>query len=166
MKDYKKEKLKVAIYIRVANKETTREDSAIERQKHIVNSYLKTIKGVESKEYYIDNGYSGRNYNRPDFKRMVKDIKSKKVNTIIVKDLARFGRKMNAMDKINMLKKDYGANFIALDDKIDTINKAKEFDLRNLIFEMYRADYRERSRKAKEFARRNREFSNGKLVNE
>lgn len=67
------EKLNVAVYIRVANKETSREDSAIEKQKYIVNQYLKeNIKGVKSKKYYIDNGFSGTTYNRPDFKKWLK----------------------------------------------------------------------------------------------
>ena len=50
----KKEKLKVAIYIRVANKETSREDSAIETQKYIVSQYLKeNIKGIKSKKVTV-----------------------------------------------------------------------------------------------------------------
>lgn len=72
-------KLNVAVYIRVANKETSREDSAIENQKYIVNQYLKeNIKGIKSKKYYIDNGFSGTTYNRPDFKKMIKDIEEKR----------------------------------------------------------------------------------------
>lgn len=154
MKNYKNEKMKVAIYIRVANKETVREDSSIEMQRHIANAYLKNSKGIKSKEFYIDNGFSGTTYNRPEFKRMLKDIKSQKVNTIIVKDLSRFGRKLNAIDKIDMLKKDYGTNFIAIDDKIDTINKVAEFNLRKLIYEMYRADMKQRSELSKKMKKR------------
>ena len=54
------EKLRVAMYCRVANKETTKEDSAIEVQKKMLNDYLKNnVKGIKFREFYIDNGFSG-----------------------------------------------------------------------------------------------------------
>lgn len=100
------EKLRVAMYCRVANKETTKEDSAIEVQKKMLNDYLKNnVKGIKFREFYIDNGFSGTNYNRPEFRRMIKDIEENRINTIIVKDLVRFGRTNNTLQRIDGLKK-------------------------------------------------------------
>lgn len=136
--------LKVAIYCRVANKETSKEDSAIEEQKHILNEYLKNnVKGVKFKKYYIDNGYSGTTYNRPEFKRMIRDIEEDKINTIIVKNLVRFGRTNNALDRIESLKRKYGINFISVTEELDSINKNAKFELIQAIHKIIKESYRE-----------------------
>ncbi len=138
------EKLKVAIYCRVANKETSKEDSAIELQKHRVNQYLKdNVKGIGYKSYYIDNGFSATTYNRPEFKRMLKDIKEKKINTIIVTDLIRFGRTNNSLDRIEALNRKYNVNFISVIEEIDTINKEEEFKQMLMIHKCMRDSFRE-----------------------
>lgn len=148
------EKLNVAVYIRVANKETSREDSAIEKQKYIVNQYLKeNIKGVKSKKYYIDNGFSGTTYNRPDFKKMIKDIEEKKINTVIVKDLIRFGRTNNTLDRIDALKRKYNINFISVEENIDSINKKEEFEQIRAIQQCIRDSYRESIRTGRRSAK-------------
>lgn len=147
-------KLNVAVYIRVANKETSREDSAIENQKYIVNQYLKeNIKGIKSKKYYIDNGFSGTTYNRPDFKKMIKDIEEKKINTVIVKDLIRFGRTNNTLDRIEALKRKYNINFISVEENIDSINKKEEFEQIRAIQQCIRDSYRESIRAGRRFAK-------------
>lgn len=130
MSESKKGKFKVAVYMRVANMETTKEDSSLEKQKVIINQYLKKkLKGIETKEYYIDNGVSGVTYNRPEFKRMLKDIKKNKVNVIIVKDLMRFARCSNALGKIEEWQQKYGINFISVSEEIDSINRKAEFEI-------------------------------------
>ena len=48
--------------------------------------------GIEVVETYVDDGWSGTNFERPDFKRMIEDIESGKINTVITKDLSRLGR--------------------------------------------------------------------------
>ncbi len=148
------EKLNVAVYIRVANKETSREDSAIENQKYIVNQYLKeNIKGIKSKKYYIDNGFSGTTYNRPDFKRMIKDIEEKSINTVIVKDLIRFGRTNNTLDRIEALKRKYNINFISVAENIDSINKKEESECFFAIRQCMRDQYRESIRAGRRFTK-------------
>ncbi len=148
------EKLKVAIYCRVANKETSKEDSAIELQKRILNQHLKeNVKGINFKEYYIDNGFSGTTYNRPEFKRMIKDIEEKKINTIIVKDLIRFGRTNNTLDRIEALKRKYNINFISVAEDINSINKNEEFEQFCLIHQCMRELSKESIRARKRFAK-------------
>ena len=73
----KTKKLRLAIYIRVACKDTSTDNYCIESQKKCIEQFLKSFNNIESKKYYIDNGYSGLNYNRPGFKRMIKDINYK-----------------------------------------------------------------------------------------
>ena len=124
----RQEKILMGAYIRVANKGTTPEDSAIKLQKEIINKYVKEqMNNNYSIEYYIDNGYSGATFNRPEFKRMLKDIEENKINTIIIKDITRFGRFNNALDIITKLNQKYNTNFISIADKLDTINNKENF---------------------------------------
>lgn len=150
MSNSKKEKFKVAIYIRVANKEETKEDSAIEKQKIIINGYLKEkLCNIQYKRYYIDNGYSGNNYLRPEYQKMLDDINDKKINTIIVKDLSRISRKMDNIEEVMKWHKNH-INFIAMDNKIDTINNNAESDytlnFMKCFYEMDKEDLKRRYR--------------------
>lgn len=85
---------KVGAYIRLSKEEykDNKDSNSITNQKQIINAYIKENDDLELVDYYIDDGYSGTNFNRPKFKKLLNDIKNKKVNTIIVKDLSRFGR--------------------------------------------------------------------------
>ena len=149
------EKLRVAMYCRVANKETTKEDSAIEVQKKMLNDYLKNnVKGIKFREFYIDNGFSGTNYNRPEFKRMIKDIEENRINTIIVKDLVRFGRTNNTLQRIDGLKKKYNINFISVVDNIDSLKNQDEFEKSILISNLMNVWYKNDLKKRREVQRK------------
>ena len=69
-----------------------KESNSITNQKLIIDNYLKEHKEYKLVDYYIDDGYSGTNFNRPEFQRMLEDIKYKKIDVIIIKDLSRLGR--------------------------------------------------------------------------
>ena len=86
----KKENYKAVIYIRVACKETINDE--IMEQKELINRYLKTKSNIKVSDYYIDDGYSGTNLNRPAFKKMLQDIKNNKIDEVIVKDFTRISR--------------------------------------------------------------------------
>lgn len=85
---------KVAAYLRLSKEEYSneKESNSITNQKLIIDNYLKEHREYKLVDYYIDNGYSGTNFNRPEFQRMLKDIKNKKIDVIIIKDLSRLGR--------------------------------------------------------------------------
>ena len=84
---------KVAGYIRLSKEDKIKdESSSIYNQKLIINSYIRKNDDLELFDFYVDDGYSGTTFDRPEYKRMIKDIVAGKVNTIIVKDLLRFGR--------------------------------------------------------------------------
>ena len=86
------EKYNCALYCRLSNEdELDGESNSIKNQRDILERYAKennlNVYGV-----YIDDGFSGTNFDRPDFQRMIKDIENKKVNMVIVKDTSRLGR--------------------------------------------------------------------------
>ena len=68
------------------------ESDSIANQRELLRSFVKSQPDIQIFDIYVDDGYSGGNFDRPEFKRMTKDIESGKVNCVIVKDLSRFGR--------------------------------------------------------------------------
>ena len=68
------------------------ESNSIRSQRELIKAFLQEQNDIELYDSYVDDGRSGSNFDRPEFKRMIKDIEAGKVNCIIVKDLSRFGR--------------------------------------------------------------------------
>ena len=86
------DKYNCALYCRLSNEdELEGESNSIKNQRDILERYAKENK-LNVYDVYIDDGFSGTNFERPDFQRMVQDIKDKKVNMVIVKDTSRLGR--------------------------------------------------------------------------
>ena len=86
---------KVGIYIRLsqedADKKYETDSESVINQRNILNTYIKKNNYILTKEY-IDDGYSGTNFERPAFYKLIQDIQNKKINMVIVKDLSRLGR--------------------------------------------------------------------------
>jgi len=83
---------KAALYLRLSKDDDgAGESSSITTQRGILQDYAK-IHGLQVVDEYVDDGFSGTNYERPAFKRMVEDIEAGKVNCVITKDLSRLGR--------------------------------------------------------------------------
>lgn len=95
---------------------------------------------------YVDDGYSGTNFERPDFKRMMQDIEKRNVNCIIVKDLSRFGR--NYIETGRYLERIFpfmGVRFIAINDHYDSAEENDDkgrilIPFNNLINDTYCRD--------------------------
>ena len=86
------EKYNCALYCRLSKDDDLQgESNSITNQREILTQYTKE-NNLNIYDIYIDDGYSGTNFERPDFKRMIQDIKNKKVNMVIVKDSSRLGR--------------------------------------------------------------------------
>ena len=86
-------KWNVAVYLRLSSDDGDKSESnSIGNQRNIIKQYIKNNNLNVNVNYYIDDGYSGTTFERPDFKKMLKDIKDNKINCIIVKDLSRLGR--------------------------------------------------------------------------
>ena len=75
-------------------------------------------------DIYVDDGYSGTDFDRPGVTRLLEDAKNGKINLIIVKDLSRFGRNYIQIGQyIDYIFPTYNIRFIALNDNVDTANK-------------------------------------------
>lgn len=120
------QKYKVAGYIRLSKEDRIKDESnSVTNQKLIVNSYIKKNEDLELFDFYVDDGYSGTTFDRPEYKRMLKDIVEGKVNTIIVKDLSRFGRNHIESDNyIENILPGYNVRFISIIDDIDSFKNA------------------------------------------
>lgn len=87
-----------ALYLRLSRDDKTYGDSvSIETQRAILQQYAQD-NGLHVVDEYVDDGWSGTNFERPDFRRMMKDIELGKVNCVVTKNLSRFGREHIMMD--------------------------------------------------------------------
>ena len=87
-----------ALYMRLSRDDENYGDSvSIETQRTILQQYAKE-QGLHVVGEYVDDGWSGTNFERPDFQRMMDDVDAGKVNCIVTKDLSRFGREHVMMD--------------------------------------------------------------------
>lgn len=115
-------KWKAALYIRLSREDGDKTESfSVTSQRAILGEYLKLHPDIELFDYYVDDGWSGTSFERPDFSRMMQDIYEGKVNCVIVKDLSRFGR--NYSDAGHYLDDIFvrlRVRFIALNNGIDT----------------------------------------------
>ena len=115
-----KENLAV-MYLRLSKEDGEKtESNSISNQREIINSYARKNQITIVKEY-VDDGYSGANFDRPNFKEMIKAAYDRKFNTIIVKDLSRFGRDyIEAGKYIQRIFPENGIRFISVNDNYDS----------------------------------------------
>ena len=132
-----------ALYARLSKDDDLVGDSnSIVHQKEILAKYAKEH-GFTNVEFYVDDGYSGTNFNRPDFQRLMADAEEGKISTVIVKDMSRFGRDYIMVGYYTEI---YFSNldirFIAINDNVDS-NIQTENDLtpfKNVFNEWYAKD--------------------------
>jgi DNA invertase Pin-like site-specific DNA recombinase len=131
------------IYCRLSKDDGTDSESAsIGTQKSILTEYVHN-QGWRLIKTYVDDGYSGTNFNRPDFQNMLKDIEDGVIDCVITKDLSRLGR--NYLDcglYLEVFFPEHNIRYIAVNDGVDTLNKSA-MDItpfRNILNEMYSAD--------------------------
>ena len=134
----------VGIYCRLSNDdERDGESVSIENQKLLLQNYVRQ-RGWNEVDVYIDDGYSGTNFNRPGVQRLIEDAKAKRINLILVKDLSRFGRNYIEFGQYtDYLFPSIGCRFIALNNGIDTQNQDGSTDVMcflNLFNEFYSRD--------------------------
>ncbi|MCL2776323.1 MAG: recombinase family protein [Oscillospiraceae bacterium] len=109
-------------------------------------------KGWEVGEIYVDDGWSGTNFNRPAFQRMMQDIQDKKINLVIVKDLSRLGRNYLEVGRLtDETLPRLGCRFVALNDSVDSILGDNDMMVyRNLFNEFYSKDTSKKVRAVKQ----------------
>ncbi len=139
---------KAAAYVRLSRDDGDKEESdSVVNQKDLIRSFVGKKQNIElAAEPYVDDGYSGVNYDRPDFQRLLEDIKSGRINCVIVKDLSRLGR--NYIETGRLIEHFFpymGVRFIAINDNYDSQNHNKQTDdlivpFKNLINDAFCAD--------------------------
>ena len=105
----------IAIYVRVGNKD----EMSAKNQLDFIKDYLTKL-NIKTEKIYVDDGYTGTNFDRPAFKRMTEDIKNKVIDTIYVQDLSRLGRNRKELIDFskNILDK-YDSKLILINDEVD-----------------------------------------------
>ena len=113
---------KAALYIRLSKEDGDKTESySVTSQREILKEFLKLHPDIELHDFYVDDGWSGTNFDRPSFSRMMNDIYSGSVNCVIVKDLSRFGRNYTtAGDYLDNVFVRLKIRFIALNNGVDT----------------------------------------------
>ena len=161
-------KWNVGIYIRLSQEDGDKEESnSVTNQRELINSYISEDKELNVYDYYIDDGWSGTNFDRPDFKRLIADVENNVINTIIVKDLSRFGR--NYIEVGNFIEQvfpQYKIRFISISDKIDNFKNPESlnsmiFPFKNMINEEYCRDISRKIRSVKLIGAKKGNFMQG-----
>lgn len=99
------------------------ESNSIGSQRELIRSFIREQEDMELYDCYADDNYSGSNFERPEFKRMLSDIKAGRVNCVIVKDLSRFGRDYIETGRyLDQVFPALGVRFIALTDRYDSFS--------------------------------------------
>ena len=122
------------------------ESNTIINQRRQIEEFVANNKNIIIEDYYMDDGYTGTNFNRPGFNRMMQDITNGKINGIIVKDLSRLGRNHKEAGKyIEEIFPIYNLRIIALNDKVDSYLDPESINslivpIKNLMNENYSKD--------------------------
>ena len=142
----------------------TLQSNSIENQKEYIEDYIHSKPEIKIVDFYVDDGYSGVNFDRPDFQRMLQDIKNKKIDCVIVKDLSRLGRNYIEVGKyIERLFPLLGVRFIAINDNFDSADDTAASNniiipFKNLINDAYCRDISIKIRSHLEVKRKRGEF--------
>ena len=141
------QKWNVAIYARRSFDDTEEQESnTIINQKDMLKDYINELENASLYDFYIDDGYSGTDFNRPGFKRLFTDIVNGNINAILVKDLSRLGRNYTKVGEyIEDIFPMYGVRIISVNDNIDSFKNPESVSslivpIKNLINDEYSKD--------------------------
>ena len=141
----------VAVYIRLSqedsnNGEDKQESNSITSQKAILNEFIEEHDDLVIYDIYVDDGYTGTDFNRPAFQKSLEDMRNGNINCILVKDLSRLGRNYievgNYIEQIFPL---FNIRFIAINDNVDSFKNPTSTNtilvpFKNLINDEYCRD--------------------------
>ncbi len=154
-----------ALYIRLSREDGDKDESdSISNQRDMLEEYLMHASDFSGSETYIDDGFSGTNFDRPGFIRMMDDVRAKKINCIIVKDLSRFGR--NYIEVGNYIEQIFpflDVRFISVNDNLDSYKNPSQLNsiivpFKNIINDEYARDISQKVRSALTTKRKRGEF--------
>ena len=149
---FMKNNFHVGIYARLSRDDNNGnlESMSIANQRQILSDYV-TEKGWILVDEYVDDGYSGTNFDRPDFKRMIRDIEIGKIDCVITKDLSRLGRNYSMTGYYtDEYFPEQNCRYIAINDGVDTMGANNDFAaFHNVINEYYPRDISKKVRQVK-----------------
>ncbi len=140
--------LPTALYIRLSKEDGDKDESlSVAHQKLMLTEFVEGQKDLCLYDIYVDDGYTGTNFLRPNFQRMLRDIEGKKIRCVVVKDLSRLGRNMPKVSEyINEYFPRKKVRFIAVNDGVDRqyydIDAGEDMmiDVRNMFNGFYPKD--------------------------
>ena len=131
-----------ALYCRLSKDDMVDDESnSITNQKMILKKFADD-NGFTNTAYYVDDGFSGTNFERDGFKAMMNDIENGKIGIVITKDLSRLGRDyLKTGELIEMIFPDYNVRYIAINDGVDTAKSENELlAFKNIFNDWYARD--------------------------
>lgn len=160
-----------AIYLRLSKEDgdfavagDKRESNSISNQRKLIEDFIKKHPEIVSTQEFCDDGYTGTNFDRPDFQKMIELVRQRKINCIVVKDLSRFGREYIEVGRyIEKIFPAIGVRFIAINDSYDSASAQSTgneiiIPFKNLINDSYSRDISIKVRSNLDIKRRNGEF--------
>lgn len=156
---------KPALYIRLSREDGDSEESnSIISQRELLTEFADTQTDMTASRLYVDDGYTGTDFDRPDFRRMMHDLRAGIVNCVIVKDLSRLGR--NYVKVGEYLEHTFpllNVRFIALSERIDSVADPRSADslivpFRNILNDEYAHDISNKVRSSLDLKRRQGKF--------
>ena len=162
-----KKEWRAGVYLRLSREDEATKDRnsySIETQKMIIKKYLLAHSDIKIVDYYIDDGFSGTNMNRPGYKRLKEDFESRKINCIIIKDLSRLARNNEEAGKlIFVVFPFYSIRFISVNDKVDSYLDPQSVNnisiqFKNLMNDEYCRDLSKKVKSARKIRQNRGEF--------
>lgn len=150
-----------ALYVRLSREDGDKAESdSIGNQKELLHQFVELESDISVFDVYVDDGWSGTNFERPEFKRMIDDIKAKKIDCVIVKDLSRFGR--NYIEVGQYIEKIFplmDIRFISITDRLDSYKNPQSMNniivpFKNLINDEYCRDISNKVRSSLDMKRK------------
>lgn len=154
-----------ALYIRLSREDGDREESnSIASQRELLTEFVDTQTDMTAPRLYTDDGCTGTDFDRPDFQRMLVDLRAGLVNCVIVKDLSRFGRNyVGVGEYLEHVFPLLNVRFIALSERIDSVADPRSADslivpFRNILNDEYAHDISNKVRASLDLKRRQGKF--------
>lgn len=153
---------RAALYTRLSREDGDKPESdSIANQRSLLEGFAVQQPDLEVVGRYSDDGFTGTNFDRPDFQRMIADIEAGKINCVITKDLSRFGRDyINAGQYLERWFPEHGVRFLAVNDHIDSERGPYDMLLpfKNVFNEQYARDISNKVKSAMQSKQRQGQF--------
>lgn len=140
------QQIPTAAYVRLSSENSGHDtDDTLQSQITLVRDYIRKQPELKLVDTYVDNGYTGTNFNRPEFERLMQDVRSWKIQCIVVKDLSRFGRDyLETGYYLETIFPKLNVRFIAINDDFDSTRpedmESLAVPIKNMVNSLYAKD--------------------------